>query len=625
MRSDLPLALLIPLVAALCLVTLSCPGPGFPGADDDGHGDDDEGDDDTAGCSPEGDHTCWGSDWMVCDGGAWTVEETCTAPTPLCDPALGCVVCEPGSTYCDGDRVMLCAPDGMSASMVDECTPPETCVNGECLDACDIAAQQYSYYGCRFMAVTTDNAVLPAAFDGDFAVVIGNPEANGVDAEVTVSRGGQVAATATVPFGQTRAIPLSMVPELKAAQQTALVADGAYEVVTTVPVVAYQYNPLHFEINGSHSYTNDASLLLPEHSLTGEYRVNTWPTWGHGGWDWVPIFGAQGEWDYWYPGFLAVVGTVDGTQVTVTSTTHTQGGDIAALIPGGQAMVTLNRGDVLQVLSYVPPDSEDPNYCAGMGWESHQTGSCPPQSFGQECEVACSVTGGDLTGSTVSASAPVAVLAGHQCTFMPYYSWACDHLEESMFPVETWGDLAVMTAPMHPDGNGVAWVDYRVMSGDPGNQITFTPEAHPPVTLDPGEFVEFTSVLDFVVEGTGRFYATQTLLGQDEIGTSAGDPAMGSGIPWTQVRADYDFLTPETYTSNWVNVVAQSGSSITLDGSPVGGWQAIDSTGYDVARVQVQPGSHHAASTDNSRFGITIYGYASYTSYLLPGGMNFER
>ena len=187
---------------------------------------------------------------MVCDGGAWQIEETCTAPTPLCDPALGCVVCDPGSTYCDGDRVMLCAPDGMSASMVDECVPPETCINGECLDACDIAAQQYSYYGCRFMAVTTDNAVLPAAFDGDFAVVIGNPEANGVDAEVTVTRGGQVAATASVPFGQTRAIPLSMVPELKSPGQTALVTDGAYEVATTVPVVAYQYNPLHFEIDG---------------------------------------------------------------------------------------------------------------------------------------------------------------------------------------------------------------------------------------------------------------------------------------------------------------------------------------------------------------------------------------
>jgi hypothetical protein len=171
----------------------------------------------------------------------------------------------------------------------------------------------------------------------------------------------------------------------------------------------------------------------------------------------------------------------------------------------------------------------------------------------------------------------------------------------------------------------VAWVNYRVMSGDAGNQITFTPEAHGPVTLDAGEFVEFTSVLDFVIEGTGRFYATQTLLGQDEIGTSAGDPAMGSGIPWSQVRNDYDFLTPETYTSNWVNVVALSGSSITLDTTPISGWQAIGSTGYDVARIQVQPGSHRAASSDSSRFGITIYGYASYTSYLLPGGMNFER
>jgi hypothetical protein len=44
-----------------------------------------------------------------------------------------------------------------------------------------------------------------------------------------------------------------------------------------------------------------------------------------------------------------------------------------------------------------------------------------------------------------------------------------------------------------------------------------------------------------------------------------------------------------------------------------------------VARIPVQPGSHHAESEDEVGFGITTYGYASYTSYLLPGGMNFTR
>ena len=99
---------------------------------------------------------------------------------------------------------------------------------------------------------------------------------------------------------------------------------------------------------------------------------------------------------------------------------------------------------------------------------------------------------------------------------------------------------------------------------------------------------------------------------------------MGSGIPWLQVRSEYDFLTPSTFTENWVNVVAPSGGQVLLDGSPISGFQAIGSTGYDVARVALSPGAHHIASAGTG-FGITAYGYASYTSYLYPGGLNFTR
>ena len=100
---------------------------------------------------------------------------------------------------------------------------------------------------------------------------------------------------------------------------------------------------------------------------------------------------------------------------------------------------------------------------------------------------------------------------------------------------------------------------------------------------------------------------------------------MGSGIPWNQVRNSYDFLTPPTYTQNYVNVVAPLGQNIELDGSPVTGFVPIAGTGYEVARVSVDPGGHHIESLSGQGFGITTYGYANYTSYLYPGGMNFTR
>lgn len=40
------------------------------------------------------------------------------------------------------------------------------------------------------------------------------------------------------------------------------------------------------------------------------------------------------------------------------------------------------------------------------------------------------------------------------------------------------------------------------------------------------------------------------------------------------------------------------------------------------SRVPLGPGAHRAESEGDVGFGITPYGYASYTSYLYPGGMN---
>jgi hypothetical protein len=499
-------------------------------------------------------------------------------------------------------------------------------VNGECTNACLQAINSKSYMGCEFIAVTTANSMLDAAFDGDFAVIIGNP--SNVDASVTISRGSSVVATTTVSPGLTQAVSLSYVAELKGAGQTAVVTDGAYEITSNVPVVAYQYSPLHFSTSstsgGIYSYTNDASLLLPVHTLTGNYMASTWPTWGHGSWMNMPPLGVSGEWS-WSPGFVTVAGTVDGTEVTINAATYTMGGDMTALAPGDSATVTLNRGDVLQVLSHQPADSGETAFCGDMGWEQTTEGTCPPTLVSQ-CDAYCSVTDADLTGTTVTATAPVAVFAGHNCTFMPYYSWACDHLEEMMFPTETWGTDFVMTAPMHPEGTGVVPTMYRVLAQENATTVTFLPAVFPQTTLQAGQSLQFETQGDFRVTSDKQIYVTQTMMGQDFFDdSSSGDPAMGSGVPMFQARSIYTFLTPDTYTYNFVNLIAPTGAEITLDGNPVSGWDPIGSSGYSVARVPLTAGSHLAESAGETGFGITSYGYASYTSYLFPGGMNVEE
>ncbi|MEE2829363.1 MAG: IgGFc-binding protein [Myxococcota bacterium] len=599
--------------------------------DDDTTSDDDDttsDDDDTASddddsvpeCEPEGATTCWGNEFMECVSTAWSLVDLCVDPTPLCDNALGCLACSPGVRSCDGNNVVECLLDGSGTSLIEECDPNETCMSGQCVSACTLAEQQMGYLGCEFIAVTTSNIVV-SAFDNDFAVVVGNP-AGGPAAQVTVTRGGSVVATATVASGGIEAIELPMVTELKDAQDSVLVVDGAYEILSDVPVAAYQYNPLHFEVGGTFSHTNDASLLLPKHALTGNYMVSTWPTWGYG--QWVDtILGGMGEWAAWHPGFVSIAATEDGTSVTFDSSTSPQAGVPGAMTPGQTVTLSLDRGDVVQIFSQRPGTGGDWNYCSSQGWTSTQS-NCPP-TWLNNCESYCSVDDGDLTGSLVTASAPVAVFAGHMCTFMPYNEWACDHLEEMMFPVETWGTNSVMSAPAHPSGSGVAPAWYRVMVLNNATTLNFDPAVHGSVVLDAGEFVQFETDQDFVVTGTDDFYVTQTLLSEDALNQSGGDPAMGSGIPWNQVRNTYDFLTPASYTTNYVNIVIPAGTSIELDGSPVTGFSAIATTGYEAARVPLAAGAHHVESTNGLGFGITSYGYADYTSYLYPGGMDFSR
>jgi hypothetical protein len=479
-----------------------------------------------------------------------------------------------------------------------------------------------TYLGCSFLAVTSSNLVT-SAFDSDFGVVIANP-AGGDDAQIDITKGGTVITSTTVATGDSQAIELDMVLALKDAQDSVVVPDGAYEIVSDIPVAAYQYNPLHYSIAASFSYTNDASLLLPEHVLTGNYMVSTWPTWGRGSWTEIPSLGNIGEWTDWYPGFVTVAATQDGTSVTFQSSTYTHNGNPGALSPGGSTTLTLNRGDVVQIFSQRPNTSANWNFCGDQGWTDSLTG-CPPSFPLTTCDAHCSVDGGDLTGSEVTATAPVAVFAGHMCTFMPFDAQACDHLEEMMFPIETWGTTVVMSAPRHPSGSGVAETYYRILALNSGTQVTFEPAVAPPTTLNEGEFVQVETDQDFVVTATSDVYVTQTMLGDDALGGSGGDPAMGSGIPWNQVRTSYDFLTPASYTDNYVNVVAPQGTPIELDGTPVTGFAAIGSTGYEVARVNLDAGAHQIQSTNGLAFGITSYGYASYTSYLYPGGMNFSR
>jgi hypothetical protein len=122
----------------------------------------------------------------------------------------------------------------------------------------------------------------------------------------------------------------------------------------------------------------------------------------------------------------------------------------------------------------------------------------------------------------------------------------------------------------------------------------------------------------------------QYLMGEGDDRSSIGDPSMGLAVPIEQFRTEYNFLSPEDYQDlgdrqrgqNWVDLIVPTGASAWLDGVEYTDFEAVGTTGYGVARIQVSGGSH--ALIGSEKIGITCYGYGNYTSYLYPGGLNVD-
>jgi hypothetical protein len=110
-----------------------------------------------------------------------------------------------------------------------------------------------------------------------------------------------------------------------------------------------------------------------------------------------------------------------------------------------------------------------------------------------------------------------------------------------------------------------------------------------------------------------------------QAGGNSGDPAMALAVTKAQYRDSYLFHAPTNYEYSYVNIVAPTGTALTLDGAAVNpaSFTAIGNTGYSVSRQTLSNAGdgNHTISAPAS-FGISVYGYAQYTSYWYPGGSN---
>ncbi|HEY8379264.1 MAG TPA: IgGFc-binding protein [Nannocystis sp.] len=480
--------------------------------------------------------------------------DTCPQGQACIDTGCTDVACIPGAVACaDENSVHTCAADGSGYDDPVPCAPTETCEAGACVSLCALAEASPRSIGCSFFAHTMDN-YHPVVAD---SVVVGNvdPERTATVQLYTRMNGVEVPVGDPIelPPGQVAEFKLES-PEIEGASE--LRPDGAYRVASDIPIVAYQHAPIGAQ------QTNDASMLLPEHALGKSYVIasaregNTYPN---------------------QLSYFVVIATEDDTTVTWTPPVATLGGvGVPVVLANTTGEVNLDRMETLQVAA------------------------------------ASKV---DLSGTIVEADKPIWVVGASACVSIPINLNTCDHIEEQMLPIETWGKTYVgANAPKR----GSEKFHWRVFGGKDGVTVTTTPDVSGgPFTLAKGEYKAFTAPQSFILTGDGPFLPVQYLESQNG-GAGIGDPSTVQMVPVEQFLTAYAFATGTGYSKNYVQVIRTAGGpDVLVDGQVVSGYVTVGQ--YEIADWQIPEGNHFATSA--MPFGIINIGYTNVTSYAYPGGM----
>ena len=553
-----------------------------------------DGGDGSMPCFPDG-ITCQGNVESKCSGGVLTTT-TCSGANPVCANGLGCVVCAPGTGSCAGSVGTACNSTG-TGTVTNNCNPAEgeACngSTGTCTGDCANVGQ--SYIGCEYYAITMPNSAL-AQGTFPFAVSVQNTSPT-KPAAITITGPGYSSTPPAIPAGGIAQYVLPWVTALSNANaSTAVVAGGAYHIVTNEPVAVYQFNPRDYTVSGSYSYTNDASLLLPVNAMTQNYYAVTGATWDV------------------YTGSVAVVATTAGTKVT-----YTGGGTIiagAGLTAAGGTSQVLGAGDVLLISA------------AANG--------------------SLSAFGADQSGAHVTATGgPIEVFGGVDCTNMPAAVQYCDHIEEIVLPFETLRSDYLVVRPQNDYAAPQQYV--KIVGTTAGTTLSYDPPiAGAPAALTAGQSSFFQATVDFHVTANQKIIVGQFMESQNNFGATCfnsldnslncGDPASSVAVATAQFRTSYQFISPPTYNENYVSVIAPNGATVTVNGanytqSSANSRGIGSSSNYWTNPVRLCGGGAIACSSTTgvnnasgtAPFGVQVYGYGAYTSYMYPGGLNLNR
>jgi IgGFc binding protein len=524
---------------------------------------------------------------------------------PSITPGQSCV----DGRICVGQDIYTCGADGLpTKDKLGDCYgADQACLNGACKSGCEAVASTGSNVGCEFWAVDLDNE-----FDGTndaagaaWGVVIANPGGQPADvvieqndapvgqpAKITIAKhllvsSGQV-ETVSMP---TREVDGSLMG--KNEGPGTVLSSRAFRITTSAPVVVYQLNAL------AQTFSNDGSLLLPKNGLGKVHRVLAYPTGNP-----ISILGLPLSRAY-----ITVVGVEADTTVTIkTSTPTVFGPGYPALAKDGEVKVKLGPFDVFNLESDGLP--------------------------------------GDFSGSIVVADRPIVVFTGTELSGSPNNTkdiphppgstsddtCCLDHLEEQLFPVESYGKRFAIPHSAVRSTSGYIEPDVIRIMGVATTASVKTNLAPPndAFTVAPGEVRETWTQKDFVLEATEPVAVAQILVSQQQVdGAYTGDPSLTIFPAVDQFRRNYLFAVPKSWDTNTIVISMPKGTNVTIDGAPLPGtcksgvMGTVAGTDYESRSCALVAGPH--AMVGDKPFGITAYGYGRAGSYAFVGGANVTK
>jgi hypothetical protein len=565
----------------------------------------------------------------------------------MCDPNAGCVVCPPDGLYCYGptsNEVWRCNHDGTGGTHVETCDANSVCSNGECKTPCEAAADNPSNLGCDFWAADLDNesAVIGGQVINDaaakpFAIVVANN--NDYPVVVTVTKNAarvgqalneQAVASMTVPGRGVQEIDLGQAEVDGAMGQNGtytrnsgsgtFVSPHGFHVVSTGPVVVYQFNPIE------QTFSNDASTLIPTTAIGMDYVIIGYHTANPCGAP-TPIESIPDH------TAITILATQDDTTVTVTPThpIKASGGDsgfpIAQTMKGSPLTFKLSRYTVVNLESEQPTDGN---------------------------VFACAMSGqnGDFTGSQVHADKPLVVFTSGErgagfggadnVVYPPDWNdqsddtCCTDHLEEQLLPVTALGkEFAVARSPIR--STDPSWKEpdiVRVVATVDNTQITTNlPAPYNAFTLNARQQKTFAATTGFALKATNAVEVSTYLVSQHFVKSGyTGDPSQILIPAAEQHRKDYVFLIPKTFDHDYIVIAKPVDATVMLDGfpletaefancvkAPIGNVAGID---YEQVTCPAADG-RHTVSADKP-FGLSVYGYYNVGSYAFVGGSDVK-